>query len=157
MTTASRSFRAGSPALALVGLGLSAYLTIEHYSANATLACPTTGSVDCATVTSGAESSVAGIPVAVLGLAFFVAMLALTLPWAWSSGAYAVHALRLVAVVVGMVFALWLIYAELFRINALCLWCTGVHVVTFALFTLVSFAAAGGGLRPSAERSEPSE
>jgi uncharacterized membrane protein len=35
----------------------------------------------------------------------------------------------------GMVF--YLLYAELFSIKAICLWCTAVHVVTFLLFVLV--------------------
>ena len=30
-----------------------------------------------------------------------------------------------------------LIYAELFQIDAICLWCTAVHVITVALFIAV--------------------
>ena len=37
----------------------------------------------------------------------------------------------------GMLFVLWLLYAELFVIRALCLWCTAMHILTFALFVLV--------------------
>ena len=33
---------------------------------------------------------------------------------------------------------LWLVYAELFIIRAICLWCTVVHVLTFTLFVLVA-------------------
>jgi uncharacterized membrane protein len=40
-------------------------------------------------------------------------------------------------VVSGIGFVLYLIYAELFEIKAICEYCTGVHVVTFALFVLV--------------------
>ncbi len=36
-----------------------------------------------------------------------------------------------------MAFVLWLVYAELFVIDAICLWCTVVHVVAFALFVIV--------------------
>jgi uncharacterized membrane protein len=45
---------------------------------------------------------------------------------------------------VGIVFVLYLIYAELFSIGAICLWCTSVHVITFALFVLIVFGAAAG-------------
>jgi uncharacterized membrane protein len=37
----------------------------------------------------------------------------------------------------GMGFVIYLVYAELFTIKKICLWCTGVHVVTFFLFVLV--------------------
>jgi uncharacterized membrane protein len=38
-----------------------------------------------------------------------------------------------------------LIWAELFRINAICLWCTAVHILTIALFTIVAIAHALSG------------
>jgi len=51
---------------------------------------------------------------------------------------------RIGSVVVGMVFVLYLIYCELFKIGAICLWCTSVHVITFCLFGLIVFSAAAG-------------
>ncbi len=30
--------------------------------------------------------------------------------------------------------ALYLVWAELYRIHAICLWCTAVHVLTFVLW-----------------------
>jgi uncharacterized membrane protein len=51
-------------------------------------------------------------------------------------------------VVVGIGFVLYLVYTELFTLNAICLWCTSVHVLTFLLFALVvAGAAAGYGFR----------
>jgi uncharacterized membrane protein len=47
-------------------------------------------------------------------------------------------------VAVGMVFVLYLIYTELFTLNAICLWCTSVHVITFLLFGLIVFSVAAG-------------
>jgi uncharacterized membrane protein len=32
---------------------------------------------------------------------------------------------------------LWLIYVEIFKVEAICLWCTGVHVVTVLLLGTV--------------------
>jgi uncharacterized membrane protein len=43
----------------------------------------------------------------------------------------------LAAVLVGVVFVCYLIWAELFQIDAICLWCTVVHVLTLVLFGLV--------------------
>ena len=38
----------------------------------------------------------------------------------------------------------YLVYAELFRIDAICLWCSAVHVITALLFGLVCFGTALG-------------
>ena len=35
---------------------------------------------------------------------------------------------------VGLITALYLLWAELFQVHAICLWCTGVHILTFLLF-----------------------
>lgn len=127
--------------LALVGLGLSSYLTLTHYFARAVpLACSATGAIDCEKVTTSPQSVVFGIPVAVLGLAFFVPMLALCSPWAWASSRREVAVARLVLATAGMGFVLYLVSMELFVIGAICLYCTGVHLTTFLLFALVATA-----------------
>ncbi len=43
-----------------------------------------------------------------------------------------------------VVFVCYLIWAELFRINAICLWCTVVHALTLVLFALVLVRQALG-------------
>jgi uncharacterized membrane protein len=137
-------------ALAVVGLGTSTYLAYERYSSSSTLACPENGSVNCLKVTSSSYSTLAGIPVALLGLLFFLAITPLCLPAAWRTGQPWVSRARVGAVSIGMVFVLYLVWAELFRIDAICLWCTAVHAVTLALFAVVVIAAA---LQPEDARS----
>jgi uncharacterized membrane protein len=131
--------------LALVGLGASAYLTFEHYSASTTLACPESSTINCVKVTSSTYADVLGVPVALLGLLFYVGLTALCLPVAWRASNPWVARARLVAAASGVVFVLYLVWAELFRIEAICLWCTVVHVATVALFAVIVLAAA---LRP---------
>lgn len=123
--------------LALLGFGLAAYLTFEHFTGSTSLTCADTGPIDCLKVTTSAESYFLGIPVAVLGLCQYAAMLALCTPWAWRARQRSVHLARLVLAVVGMAFVLWLITAEVAIIHAICLYCTGVHVVTFLMFLAV--------------------
>ena len=72
-------------ARSVIGLALSVYLTYEHYTASATLACSDNGVVNCLQVTTSAQSKVFGIPVALLGLVYFAAMLPVCLPVAWRS------------------------------------------------------------------------
>ena len=128
--------------LALGGLGVSIYLTIAHYTESALAGCSESGTINCAKVTTSPESIVAGIPVAVLGLPFFVAMIAASLPPAWRLDAAWLRLARVVAVGVGMVFVLYLVYVELFRVSAICLWCTSVHLITFLLLVTILLAEA---------------
>jgi uncharacterized membrane protein len=93
-------------------------------------------------VTTSAQSTFVGIPVAVLGLLWSAAMVALTAPSAWRSRRAEIRIARLALVSVGMCFVVWLVYAELFVIGAICLWCTLIHAVTFALFVLLMIDAA---------------
>jgi len=136
-------------ALAILGLGVSVYLTVAHYTSSSILACSDKGPVNCALVTTSPQSVVFGVfPVAVLGLAFFVFLAAVTSPWAWRLRYPVVAWARLASVIIGIVFVLYLVYTELFTLNSICLWCTSVHVITFLLFALiVTSAAMGYGLR----------
>lgn len=131
--------------LVVCALGLidAAYLTYEHYTASTTLACSDSGAINCLKVTTSSYAKVLGVPVALLGLLFFVVMTALCLPAAWRSTDRRLRLLRLVAVGAGIVSVLYLVWVELFKVEAICLWCTGVHVLTFVLFVLVVLEATG--------------
>lgn len=123
-------------ALSLLGLAVSVYLTVVHYTAPTSLACPQTATIDCAKVTTSPESVIFGIPVPVLGLPFFVAMAIANLPGLWRRRETTVVGGRLAVAAVGIIFVLYLLYVELFQVGALCLWCTGVHLIAFALFVV---------------------
>jgi uncharacterized membrane protein len=146
--------------LSLYALGASVYLTIAHYDASVTLACSDKGLVNCAEVTTSSQSMVFGVlPVAVLGLAFYVFMTALNSPWVWrlqQTGSEQLGKIlrytRIGAVVTGMGFVLYLIYAELIQIRAICLWCTSVHVATFLIFTLIVFYTSFSSGTPATAR-----
>lgn len=117
------------------GLLVSAYLTILHFTAGQGLYCPEGGVVNCAAVLSSPESSVLGIPVAAFGLVFFAVYLAsvfarrrLSSPrqsqfaLAWALG--------------GAVVVMYLVFAELFLVHYICLWCSFTHLLVLALFIL---------------------
>ena len=136
--------------LALAGLGVSIYLTIAHFTESTLAGCSESGLVNCTKVTTSPQSYVFGIPVAVLGLAFYLFAAAIMSPWAWQAARREIHLLRLASVVVAIGFVLYLIYAELFIIGSICLYCTSVHAITFVLFVLTVIAAATWGLKPGA-------
>jgi len=123
--------------LSLIGLGVSTYLTITHFDKTA-LVCSTTGTFDCAKVTTSAQSRFLGIPVAFLGLGTYVVMSVLNSPWGWRARWYWLHVARFVLAIVSMCFVLWLIYAEVIIIGNICEYCTVVHIVTFTLLIILT-------------------
>jgi len=126
--------------LSLIGLGVATYLTVTHFDKHA-LACVTNATFNCEEVTTSPQSEIFGIPVAMLGLAFFVPMIALCLPPAWRTPHRWVHLARLLLSITGVGMILYLIYAELFVIKAICLWCSSVHIITFVLFVVIATAS----------------
>jgi uncharacterized membrane protein len=136
--------------LSLLGLADSSYQSYTHYSGTGPLGCSASGDA-CVLVQHSAESIVFGIPVAVLGVAFYVFMVAICSPWAWRSAWPAIRQVRLASVVVGICFVLYLIYAELIEIGRICPYCTSVHILTFLLFCLIVFQFAARS--PAAEPS----
>jgi uncharacterized membrane protein len=133
---------ATSLGIAVAGLLVAGYLTVEHFTASTTLACPDTGVVNCTKVTTSEQSKVFGVPVALLGLAFFVVMVVACLPMMWRDQRPFIRYGRLGFATLGVIFVAYLVYAELFVIDAICLWCTAVHVLTVALFAVIAFGTA---------------
>lgn len=121
--------------LSVAGVAVAGNLTYAHYTSTKALgACPDTGFINCAKVTTSQYSHIFGLPVAVLGLAFFLAMIPLNLPVAWRSQWRPLRLGRVAATVVGVGMICWLIVAELFRLHSICLYCTVVHGLTVLLF-----------------------
>ena len=123
-----------SLALSLVAVSLTTYLTVTHYVDPAALACPDTGALLARKDTGGHADE------ANLGLAWALGMTALNLPRAWRSTAPWMDTLRLVGASAGGLTVLYLVYVELFRVGAICLWCTGVHLTALALLTVTLVA-----------------
>ena len=124
--------------LSLAGLGLAIYLTIAHFAGSQILACSDKGLIDCASVTTSPESYFLGVPVAILGLVNFVVLAILNSPWAWKLQSSWVALVRWGLIVGGMLFVFWLLAVEFLILNRICIYCTGVHIVTLCLFVIVS-------------------
>lgn len=123
--TLERRLRVAIGALATAGLAIAIYLTVVRIQGHSP-ACVIGGS--CATVQSSRYATLAGIPVPVLGLVGYVALLASVI----LTGVRG-RLLGLLAGIVGMGFSWWLTYVELGIIDAICPWCvTSAVVVTVA-------------------------
>jgi uncharacterized membrane protein len=120
-----RRLRVAIGALAVVGLAISAYLTSVRLMGESP-ACVIGGS--CAAVQASRYAELAGIPVAVLGLAGYGALL-VSAVLAGPAG----KLLGLLAGLIGVGFSVWLTYVEFDVIDAICPWCvTSAVIVTIA-------------------------
>ena len=116
-TPAGAFLRRATAAVALAGLGIAAYLTIVHYTGAAPACAIAHG---CEVVQSSAYAKLAGIPVALLGLLGYAAILASLVRD--DETARTVTALLALG---GAGFSAWLTYVEVARLDAICIWCVG--------------------------------
>lgn len=114
--------------LALVGIGIAGYLTYVHYEELSPV-CSTGG---CERVQGSRYAKLAGVPVPLIGLIGYVAILASL----FVRGELARLATAVMAYG-GFVFSVYLTYLELFEIEAICQWCVGSAVV----MTLIAIVA----------------
>ena len=133
-----RSVRIASAVLASLGAAISAYVLYVRET-DGSLVCSTGG---CETVQSSSYAELLGLPVAALGLAGFVVLLAAAL----ARGDWA----RLVNATVALaafLFAAYLLAVQLIVIDAICQWCVATDVLTTALaaLALVRLGPANSG------------
>jgi len=129
-------------ALTVAALGVSIYLTVNHYTTATTLACPESAHINCLKVTTSSYASILGVPLVLLGLLYFIAMIPLQLPAAWRSQNKLLRRARLAFTGMGVVMVFWLLYVELFLLNAICLYCTAIHIFSVILFGLTAVGTA---------------
>jgi len=127
-----RTLRSAAILVTLAGVGVAGYLTWAHF-ADQSVICVQGGG--CEKVQQSSYSEIAGIPVAALGLASYVTVLAL-LVWDAPIARLSVATLA----VVGLFFGAYLVAVQLFVIDAVCLWCMANDLVigpALAVLTLL--------------------
>jgi uncharacterized membrane protein len=129
--TVDRRLRLIAIVLAVVGLGVAAYLTYVHYEGLEPV-CGLGG--DCEKVQTSEWADLAGIPVALLGLIGYPAIL-VSLFIDREEGRIAAAVLSLA----GFGFSAYLTYRELFSIDAICPWCVSSAVI-LTLLAIVTTA-----------------
>jgi uncharacterized membrane protein len=120
--------------LAAGGVLNAAYLTITKLT-NTQTACIEGGAWNCDGVQSSIYSSIAGIPVQYIGLAWFLAiflvlMLEPRLPFFAARGKYLVFGMTLF----GFLFSAYLTSIEAFVLEQWCVWCVVSAVIMTLLF-----------------------
>ena len=115
--------------IAAIGLLVSIYLTYTHYT-NTHVACPDTGIINCNAVLGSPYAYLLGIPLATLGLLYFIAYIVLL-------------ALRRYDDVLlwnglGMGFVLYVWFLE-YIVGHICIYCTAVHIVVILLLVISAY------------------
>jgi uncharacterized membrane protein len=139
------SLRLAAGLVALAGMAIAGYLTWVHFD-DAALVCVAGGG--CETVQESEYAEVAGVPVALLGLGAYAAILVLVV---WDAPIARLGAAMLA--LVGLVFSVYLLVLQLFVIDAVCVWCLANDVVIAPLLALLTALRAmswGPGEEPSA-------
>jgi uncharacterized membrane protein len=142
------SLRVALTGPAVVGAGIAAYLVCVHYAEVAPV-CTTGG---CEKGQGSKYAELGGVPVALLGLLAYVALLGL----AWVRGDVAAFAGVLVSVV-GVAFSGYLLWAQLVPIGAVCQWCVAndVTIAVLAASWIARLFASGSGSRARLKRALP--
>ena len=125
----ARALRTTLLVLNVVGLGVASYLTYIHY-AGIKPVCTAGGS--CLKVQSSIYSELAGVPVALIGLLGYIAILGSLLVPENEASRLATMAFTLV----GFGFSAYLTYRELFSIHAICEWCASSAAIMTVMMCL---------------------
>jgi uncharacterized membrane protein len=136
--------RHASVALCLAGVGIAGYLTYVHYAGLRPICGISHG---CETVQTSRYASLAGIPVALLGLISYVVIL-ITVRMRDERALLTSYGLTLIA----SGFSVYLTYREVFTIHAICVWCVSSAIV-FSLLAItgtVRVVRVGGEMAPVA-------
>ncbi len=133
----ARGLRSITAGCAAAGLAVAAYLTYVHYAGVEALC--VAGGGGCERVQSSPQAQLAGVPVAVLGLLGYAAILA-----ACALRGEAARVFGALVAVSGFAFSAYLTYAEVFVIEAICQWCVLSALLMTALAVLTSARLLAG-------------
>lgn len=114
---------------AVAGAAVSIYLTVLHY-VGVVPGCPVAGPINCDAVLTSPYAVIAGtsVPTSAAGIAWFALSAVLWIrpvgqvQLAWSG--------------LGLLTVLYLVFLEIVRIGAICLWCSAAHLLVVFIFVV---------------------
>ncbi|HXC43843.1 MAG TPA: vitamin K epoxide reductase family protein [Candidatus Dormibacteraeota bacterium] len=127
--------------LAALGMVVSALALREHYRTEGDSPCSINERWDCGIVNHSLYATLAGIPVAVLGIAGYLLMGAL----AWRRA----YRLVLAVAVAGLVFSLYLAHIEASILGVWCIYC----VISLGIISLITLLSLGSTIATLFRRS----
>jgi uncharacterized membrane protein len=131
-----RALRAIAEILALAGIGVATYIAVVEAGGSAPQCLA--GGHGCETVANSHYSHLAGVNVAVFGIAGYVLLVAAAL-----LGGDLARIGGLAVALIGFGFSVYLTYLELFVIDAICQWCVASAVLMTLLLVVSALRAFG--------------
>lgn len=123
----------GMAVLSLLGLLDALYLTIEHYRGQSVICLTGAG---CDVVLQSSYATIASvIPISLLGAAYYATILFLSI-YLIMRQQEAFREILARLPVVGLLASFWLVYLQLFQIQAICFWCMVSAAISTLLFVL---------------------
>jgi uncharacterized membrane protein len=141
-----RTTRFTSAVLAAAGAAIAGYLLYVR-STGGTLACVTGG---CDTVQHSSYSELFGVPVAALGLAGFLCLLAAAL-----APGEAARLTQATVALAGFFFGIYLLYVQMAVIDAICQWCVASDLLTTAIAALALLRLGAVAATPPPAAAHP--
>ncbi len=119
-------------ALDTFGLVVASYLSVVELSGGVPVCGPLKG---CEEVAKSQYAWLGPIPVAVFGVGLSLILLAAALGW-WKTGDRRLLAIHYGLSLVGVTFEAWFMFAQVFLIEAVCVWCTAYGISLILRFVI---------------------
>lgn len=122
--------------LSIVGISDTTYLTIKRYSQDSINCSIFEG---CDFITTSSYSAIFGVPVAILGIIFYVSVFVLTVWYLKSKNKKALVSILGLSGV-GFLMSIWFVYTQAFILNAFCFYClisAGLSTTIFILTLII--------------------
>jgi uncharacterized membrane protein len=138
--------------LDVIGLGIALYLSVVELQGGVPVCGPIHG---CEEVARSEYSRIAGIPVAVFGVALSLILLTLAIAW-WKTDLYVLLLAHYGLSLAGVIFEVYFLYLQVFVIGAVCIWCTSYGLSLIARFVIALVVWVRGSPSVVSEGSQPS-
>ena len=117
--------------LAFVGFIDATYLTIKHYTGGL-VACTASG---CEQVLTSQYATIQSIPLSGFGAAYYIFLLILAIIYLDTKNQRLIKIILLISGL-GLGFSIYLVYLQVFVIQAICLYCAGSAIITLTIAIL---------------------
>ena len=115
----------------LIGFIDAVFLTVKHYQG--TIGCSVISG--CQSVLDSSYSTVFGVPVALMGVAYYLSIIIIALLYIDIDKKIILKILSYFPIT-GFVFSIWLVYLQFFVINAICQYCMLSALTSITIFIL---------------------
>jgi uncharacterized membrane protein len=116
--------------LDVIGLLIALYLSVVELQGGVPVCGPIKG---CEEVARSEYSRIAGIPVAIFGVALSLVLLTFAVAW-WRTNLYVLLLAHYGLSLAGVIFEAYFLYIQLFVLSAICIWCTSYGLSLIARF-----------------------